>query len=163
MLYRGLSIALAIPCFNEEKAIAKVIQDFRTSMPELAIYVFDNASTDRSASLARASGARVVSVPLPGKGNVVRRMFADVTVMVDGDATYEAAAVRRLIDTLIDQGLDMVVGCRQVSDADAAQAYRPGHRFGNRLLTATVKHIFGGQFRDMLSGCRAIGPSAVAM
>jgi hypothetical protein len=100
----------------------------------------------------------VVKVPLPGKGNVVRRMFADVEadiyVMVDGDATYDAASVRRLVDKLLDERLDMVVGCREVTKEIASDAYRRGHQWGNRMLTGGVMHIFGGDFKDMLSGYR---------
>lgn len=159
MRYRGLSVALAIPCFNEEATIQQVIEDFRSAMPELDIHVFDNASTDQTVDRARAAGARVSYVVEPGKGNVVRRMFADVeadiTVLVDGDSTYDASSVKHLVDHLIDEGADMVVGCRVVEGDTADHAYRRGHRLGNRLLTGTVKRIFGGQFRDMLSGYRA--------
>lgn len=158
-LYRGQRVALIVPCFNEEAAVGQVIGAFRAAMPELSIHVFDNRSTDRTAELARAAGASVIRVPLPGKGNVVRRMFADVEadvyVMVDGDATYDAPSVQRLVDTLLDDHLDMVVGCRQTEVAQAGAAYRRGHQWGNRLLTGSVTRIFGGVFTDMLSGYRA--------
>lgn len=157
--YRGLRVALIVPCYNEQEAIDSVIRTFRAAMPELAIYVFDNASTDRTSEVARSAGAEVVGVSLRGKGNVVRRMFADVEadvyVMVDGDATYDAASVHRLVDKLIDERLDMVVGCRQTEQVDAGAAYRRGHQWGNRLLTGGVVRIFGGEFTDMLSGYRA--------
>ncbi|WP_019645037.1 glycosyltransferase family 2 protein [Novispirillum itersonii] len=157
-LYRGLRVALIVPCYNEAVAIGQVIDDFRAAMPELGLYVFDNASTDDTASVARHHGAQVVHVAQKGKGNVVRRMFADVEadvyVMVDGDATYSAPCVRSLIDTLLDQRLDMVVGARQTPTDIAGQAYRKGHQWGNRMLTGSVAHIFGGSFRDMLSGYR---------
>ena len=159
MQYRGLNIALIVPCFNEEKSIAQVIQDFRRAMPELCIYVFDNNSNDQTSLIAHQSGATVLSVPLRGKGNVVRRMFADVEadvyVMVDGDATYDAGAVKQLVDKLVDEQLDMVVGCRQTPSELASQAYRQGHQWGNHLLTQSVVRIFGGCFTDMLSGYRA--------
>ena len=158
MPYRGQRVALIVPCFNEEMAIPSVVRGFREAMPGLEIYVFDNASTDRTGEFARAAGAMVVDVPLKGKGNVVRRMFADVEadvyVMVDGDGTYDAGSVPRLVDKLIDQRLDMVVGCRQVDGDVARAAYRHGHQWGNRMLTGGVLRIFGGTFTDMLSGYR---------
>jgi glycosyltransferase involved in cell wall biosynthesis len=124
----------------------------------LAIHVFDNDSNDGTGAIAKQAGAQVVRVPLRGKGNVVRRMFADVEadiyVMVDGDATYEAAAITTLVDKLIDEKLDMVVGCRQTAVETASAAYRQGHQWGNRLLTQSVMQIFGGKFTDMLSGYR---------
>lgn len=160
MLYRGLNVALIVPCYNEEAAIARVIRDFRAAMPSLDVYVFDNRSSDATAHVARGEGAQVIAVPLRGKGNVVRRMFADVEadvfVMVDGDATYDAASVTRLVDRLIDDRLDMVVGCRRTPDEDKGAAYRRGHQFGNRVLTSGVAYIFGGEFSDMLSGYRAM-------
>ncbi len=154
----GLNIALIVPCFNEELAIAQVIRSFKTVLPELLIYVFDNNSTDRTASIARAEGAEVISVTLPGKGNVVRRMFADVDadiyVMVDGDATYDAPSIVPMINKLINEQLDMVVGCRHTVGSELSAAYRPGHTVGNKLLTGSVSRIFGGTFTDMLSGYR---------
>ncbi|NTU68067.1 MAG: glycosyltransferase [Chlorobiaceae bacterium] len=158
MSYRGLSVALTIPCFNEEAAIAKVIRDFRQAIPGMAIYVFDNHSTDNTAAVARAEQVPVINVPLKGKGNVVRRMFADVEsdiyVMVDGDATYDAPSLTRMLDKLIDEHLDMVVGCRKASEEVASAAYRSGHQWGNRMLTQSTVNIFGGGFTDMLSGYR---------
>ena len=157
-LYRGQRTALIVPCYNEEAAISAVVQGFRQAMPELDIFVFDNNSTDRTVEVAIAAGAKVVGVPLRGKGNVVRRMFADVDadlyVMVDGDATYDASAVRQLVDKLLDDHLDMVVGCRQAEVSVAGDAYRRGHQWGNRMLTQSVVSIFGGNFTDMLSGYR---------
>lgn len=157
MKYRNLNIALIVPCYNEGLTIGKVVRDFKDQMPSLSIYVFDNISNDKTAEVARAAGAEVVEVALPGKGNVVRRMLADVEadvyVMVDGDATYEAGAVANLVNKLIDDKLDMVVGCRNSIELEA---YRPGHQFGNWLLTKSVSLIFGGSFTDMLSGYRAI-------
>lgn len=154
-----LRIAAVIPCFNEAPAIAQVVAAFRAALPEAEVHVFDNGSTDDTATVARAAGAQVTHVARRGKGNVARRMFADVEadvyVMVDGDATYDVAGVRQLIDRLVEGNLDMVVGCR-VDDGRDAQTYRAGHRLGNRLLTATVAHLFGGQITDMLSGYRVL-------
>lgn len=159
MLYRNQRVALIVPCFNEEATIEKVVTDFRAAMPQIDICVFDNGSTDKTAKIARSVGATVIGVSLRGKGNVVRRMFADVDadiyVMVDGDATYDAASVCTLVDKLIDEHLDMVVGCRQAEFATEGKAYRRGHEWGNRMLTKSVARIFGGNFRDMLSGYRA--------
>ncbi|MBV8633393.1 MAG: glycosyltransferase [Burkholderiaceae bacterium] len=156
--YRGQRVALIVPCYNEEAAIARVLRDFREALPSLRLYVFDNLSSDCTAEVARAEGAQVVSVPLRGKGNVVRRMFADVEadlyVMVDGDATYDAASLPKMLDLLLERRLDMVVGCRQVTEAVANEAYRHGHQWGNRMLTQSVTRIFGGAFTDMLSGYR---------
>jgi glycosyltransferase involved in cell wall biosynthesis len=150
-------IAAVIPCFNEALSIAQVVAGFRAALPEAEIHVFDNNSTDDTAAVARAAGAIVTHVAAPGKGNVVRRMFADVEadvyVMVDGDATYDTGAARRLIDRLIGDNLDMVVGNR-VDDGQDALTYRAGHRFGNRLLTGAVTRLFGGGLTDMLSGYR---------
>ncbi|WP_312740378.1 glycosyltransferase family 2 protein [Cedecea neteri] len=158
MYYRGQHVALIVPCYNEEAAIESVIHGFRDAMPEIDVYVFDNNSSDRTALVAASAGAKVVSVQLPGKGNVVRRMFADVDadiyVMVDGDATYDASAVQSLVDKLLDDRLDMVVGCRETKEEIAGEAYRRGHQWGNFLLTQSVVKIFGGNFTDMLSGYR---------
>ncbi|WP_205297482.1 glycosyltransferase [Candidatus Pantoea multigeneris] len=157
--YRGKHVALVVPCHNESTTIYQVVSEFRTAMPELDIWVFDNLSTDNTREQAQAAGATVIAVNEKGKGNVVRRMFAevnaDVYVMVDGDATYEARAIHKLVDKLIDDRLDMVVGCRRVAAEIAEKAYRPGHQFGNKLLTTSVTKIFGGRFTDMLSGYRA--------
>ena len=156
--YRGNRVAVILPCYNEAPAVASVVAGFRAALPEAAVYVFDNASTDGTAEVARTAGARVITVTHRGKGNVVRRMFADVEVdiylMADGDGTYDPGAARAMIDALLDGGLDMVVGCR-ASEA-SGDAYRPGHRAGNRTLTGTVSRIFGDGFTDMLSGYRAL-------
>jgi len=156
--YRGFRVSLVVPCYNEELSIGRVIEDFKDALPALRIFVFDNNSTDATAQVAHDAGATVISVKLKGKGNVVRRMFADVDadiyVMVDGDATYQATAISRLLDRLIDERLDMVVGSREVAGMGAGEAYRPGHEFGNWMLTTCVKKIFGGEFEDMLSGYR---------
>jgi glycosyltransferase involved in cell wall biosynthesis len=150
-----LKIALIVPCHNESVAIEKVITDFRNVMAGIVCYVFDNNSTDNTAKVASLAGAEVRHVQLKGKGNVVRRMFADVDadiyIMVDGDATYDANSAPLLIQTLIDGDLDMVVG-RRVSTQ--TESYRLGHQFGNKLLTGVVGFIFGNAFDDMLSGYR---------
>jgi glycosyltransferase involved in cell wall biosynthesis len=148
-------IAVLVPCYNEQATIGTVIADFRAMLPNATIHVYDNNSTDRTSEVARGAGAVVRRETHQGKGNVVRRMFsdveADVYVLVDGDATYDATSVRGMIVRLLEQRLDMVVGAR--IDRDKA-AYRRGHRFGNRLLTAFVGAVFGAAFTDMLSGYR---------
>jgi hypothetical protein len=153
--FSGLEIAVLVPCYNEEVAIGRVVQDFRAALPCATVYVYDNASTDRTAEVAAKAGAIVGHEPFAGKGNVMRRMFsdieADVYVLVDGDDTYDASAAPDLVRTLLDKQLDMVNGARVTS---IKEAYRFGHRFGNRLLTGLVQHIFGKQFNDMLSGYR---------
>jgi len=149
-------IAVLVPCYNEEAAIAAVVQDFRRALPEAAIFVYDNNSTDRTREVALAAGAVVRTEPLQGKGNVVRRMFADVEadvyVLVDGDNTYDAASAPALVDLLLREALDMVNASRVAS---SQLAYRAGHQFGNAMLTGIVARIFGNRLTDMLSGYRA--------
>ncbi|WP_372701080.1 glycosyltransferase family 2 protein [Castellaniella sp.] len=149
-------IALLVPCYDEAPTIAQVVRDFRAAVPDIQVYVFDNGSRDETAAIARRAGAQVHHVAQRGKGSVVRRMFADIEadyyIMVDGDATYDAASAPRMLAHLVGQRLDMLVGCR--ADAGQAENYRPGHRAGNRLLSAAVRHVFGGAFTDMLSGYR---------
>lgn len=148
-------IAVLVPCFNEEAAIATVVADFRKALPSATIYVYDNNSSDRTVAVARDAGAQVRSERRQGKGHVVRRMFADVDadiyVLVDGDATYDAASVSKMIDMLVSDHLDMVVGLR-VDQAQAA--WRVGHRTGNWLLTSFLASVFGKAFKDILSGYR---------
>jgi glycosyltransferase involved in cell wall biosynthesis len=148
-------IAVLIPCYNEEVAIAAVVRDFRAALPEATIYVYDNNSSDRTAAVAREAGAVVRTERLQGKGNVIRRMFADVEadayVMADGDATYHAASAPEMVRLLLEQQYDMVTGTR-VTEIQAA--YRPGHRWGNHMLTGLVRTIFGDRITDMLSGYR---------
>jgi glycosyltransferase involved in cell wall biosynthesis len=148
-------IAVLVPCYNEEAAVATVVADFRNSLPTAKIFVYDNNSSDRTAEVARAAGAEVRSERRQGKGHVVRRMFADIDadiyVLVDGDATYDAASAPRMIDTLMSDHLDMVVGSR-VDQVQAA--YRPGHRTGNLMLTGFLSAVFGEAFKDILSGYR---------
>jgi hypothetical protein len=151
----GGKIAVLVPCRNEEASIAGVVHDFQRYLPTASIYVYDNGSSDETAQVARDAGARVFSEPLVGKGNVVRRMFADVEadlyVMVDGDGTYDASSAPRLIQYLLTGGLDMVNCARVTSDS---AAYRLGHRLGNRVLTGLVARVFGNRLSDMLSGYR---------
>ncbi len=151
----GQRVAVLVPCFNEEATIAKVVADFRAALPEAAIYVYDNNSADGTVDVARAAGALVRRETHQGKGNVVRRMFADVDadvyVLVDGDATYDAASARTMIARLVEERLDMVVGAR-VDQHEAA--YRLGHRTGNRLLTRFFALAFHATFSDILSGYR---------
>jgi hypothetical protein len=148
-------VAVVLPCYNEEAAVTKVISGFRLALPTADIYVFDNSSTDRTAEEARKAGAIVRQVQLPGKGNVVRRMFADVDadiyIMADGDATYHAPSAPGMIRKLVRNNLDMIVGVRE---HESSAAYRKGHKAGNRLLTYTMASIFGNGFTDMLSGYR---------
>lgn len=153
---RQLDTAILIPCYNEGGTIGEVVKSFKTALPHARVYVYDNNSYDNTAQVARDAGAIVRREPLQGKGHVVRRMFsdieADVYVLVDGDATYDAAAAPRLVSRLIDAHADMVVGARITEDK---AAYRSGHRLGNRMLTSLVAWIFGDRFTDMLSGYRA--------
>lgn len=150
-------VAVLIPCYNEAEAIAAVVRDFASSLPEASIYVYDNNSTDETKSRARDAGAIVRTEAFQGKGNVVRRMFADIEaevyVLVDGDGTYDASSARSMVDELLAESLDMVNGARVPV---ATAAFRPGHVFGNHLLTRTVAMIFGNRIRDMLSGYRVM-------
>lgn len=155
MTETSIRIAVLVPCFNEAAAIAQVVQDFRAALPMAEIYVYDNNSSDDTVAIAAAAGAHVRSERHQGKGFVVRRMFADVDadiyVLVDGDATYDAASAAAMIAKLIDERLDMVVAHRVDQDE---QAYRPGHRTGNLLLTRFLADTFGRGFDDILSGYR---------
>jgi glycosyl transferase family 2 len=148
-------IAVLVPCFNEEAAVATVVADFRNALPSAEIYVYDNNSSDRTKAMAVEAGARVRSERRQGKGHVVRRMFADIDadiyVLVDGDATYDAASAPRMIEALMADHLDMVVGLR-IDQAEAA--YRRGHRTGNWMLTRFLSSVFRQEFKDILSGYR---------
>lgn len=150
-----LRIAVLLPCYNEEAAIGRVVTHMRQALPSATIYVYDNNSNDRTAEVARLAGAVVRTERRQGKGNVVRRMFADIEadvyVLADGDATYDAGSAPAMIRRLEEEGLDMVVGCRVHA---SEQAYRPGHRFGNAVLTRFVAWLFGKSFTDILSGYR---------
>jgi glycosyltransferase involved in cell wall biosynthesis len=151
----SIRIAVLVPCFNEEAAVATVVADFRKALPSAEIFVYDNNSTDRTIAVARGAGAQVRSERRQGKGHVVRRMFADIDadvyVLVDGDATYDAASAPHMVDALLSERLDMVVGLRV---DQAAAAYRRGHRTGNRMLTGFLSSVFGQAFKDILSGYR---------
>jgi Glycosyl transferase family 2 len=153
--FAAYKIAVLVPCYNEELAIGKVVKDFRAVLPSATIFVFDNNSTDGTISAARAAGAEVFREPNQGKGHVVRRMFtdveADIYVLVDGDATYDAPSAPKMVARLLEERLDMVVGARVDREIEA---YRMGHRTGNMLLTGFVSQVFGATFTDMLSGYR---------
>ena len=155
MTAADLRIAVLVPCYNEEAAVATVVADFRKALPAATIYVYDNNSKDHTIAVDRAAGAEVRSETHQGKGHVVRRMFADVDadvyVLVDGDATYDAPSAPAMIEKLLSEHLDMVVGLRV--DQSVA-AYRPGHRTGNWMLTAFLASVFGQAFKDILSGYR---------
>jgi len=148
-------IAVLIPCYNEEQTVASVVRDFRAALPDAVVYVYDNNSKDATIAKATEAGAIVRVEKSQGKGNVIRRMFADIEadiyLMVDGDDTYDADAARGVIDMMLDQNLDMVNGERI---HEHSQAYRFGHQFGNRLLTGLVGTFFRREFRDMLSGLK---------
>jgi glycosyltransferase involved in cell wall biosynthesis len=150
-----MKIAVLLPCYNEEAAVAQTVAGFRAFLPDAEIYVYDNNSSDQTRAVAVAAGAIVRTERMQGKGHVVRRMFADVDadiyVMADGDATYEAAAAPAMVTQLIDEQLDMIVGARR-SEVEAA--YRRGHRFGNMMLTNMLAWSFGRSFSDILSGYR---------
>jgi glycosyltransferase involved in cell wall biosynthesis len=148
-------IAVLVPCYNEETAIAKVVRDFRGALPDATVYVYDNNSRDQTVARAREAGAIVRSEQRQGKGNVVRRMFADIEadlyVLVDGDDTYDAGAAPRMVAGLIAAGADILTARRVHTDA---AAYRPGHVVGNRLLTGLAAGLFNVRLGDMLSGYR---------
>lgn len=152
------SVAILLPCYNESAVIAQVIADFRTAMPEARIYVYDNNSTDNTAEIAAQNGAIVKTERMKGKGNVVRRMFADIDadiyVMADGDGTYDAAAAPALIQELLNNDVDVIVGTRLASYG--ATEVRPGHDFGNKMLTGAVNFLFKSEFSDILSGYRVM-------
>ena len=148
-------VAVLVPCYNEEAAIAQVVEQFRKALPAAVIYVYDNNSKDGTAAAARTAGAIVGVETRQGKGHVVCRMFADIEadiyVLVDGDATYDAPSASKMIEKLVGENLDMVVAARVDQEQDA---YRLGHRSGNRLLTWFVAEVFGSAFSDILSGYR---------
>ena len=150
-----MKVAVLIPCYNEALSIKQVVMDCKKYLPEADIYVYDNNSTDDTVQIARKAGAIVGREFHQGKGNVVRRMFADVEadvyVMTDGDATYDIASVPKMIQKLIDEKLDMVTGVRKTKATDA---YRSGHQFGNKMMTGIVHLFFGRHTDDMLSGLR---------
>ncbi len=149
-------VAVLLPCLNEAAAIASVVASFKASLPDATIYVYDNNSTDGTAEIARAAGAVVRHERLPGKGNVVRRMFADIDadiyLLADGDLTYDATRAPELVGAIAERDLDMIVGAR---DGGGEKAYRRGHRLGNRLFNVVLERLFGSAFKDIFSGYRA--------
>lgn len=149
-------VAVLIPCYNEALSIFKVISDFQTTLPNADIYVYDNNSTDDTAEIARKAGATVRFVHQRGKGNVIRKMFADIDadiyIMVDGDATYTAKDVILMIQKLQQDKSDMVVAVRK---AKSEASYPMFHVFGNNLFNFIMKFLFGGDFHDVFSGYRA--------
>lgn len=148
-------IAVLLPCYNEEAAIAQTVAGFRAALPDAAIYVYDNNSRDRTVEVARAAGAIVRTERMQGKGSVVRRMFADVDadiyIMADGDATYDPDVAPVMVERLVGEQLDMIVGTRV---HEAAEAYRRGHVTGNRMMTGILARLFGRSFTDIFSGYR---------
>jgi glycosyltransferase involved in cell wall biosynthesis len=150
-----LRIAVLLPCYNEEAAIAQTVASFRAALPGALLYVYDNNSSDRTREIAAEAGAIVRTERMQGKGHVVRRMFADVDadvyVMADGDATYDAAAAPGLVRRLLEEQLDMVVGARK---SEVEEAYRRGHRLGNQVFTGLLASLFGRTFSDIFSGYR---------
>ena len=151
-------IAVLVPCYNEALTVGRVVAEFRQALPGCAIYVYDNRSTDGTGDIARAAGAQVRREPRPGKGVVVRRMFAeidaDIYVMTDGDATYDATRAPEMVALLVADDLDLVTGVRDDEGHDAA--YRRGHRFGNRVFNALLGLLFGERPTDMFSGYRVL-------
>lgn len=152
-----MQIAILIPCYNEAAAVKSVVRDFRMALPNASAFVYDNNSTDKTVPLAEEAGAVVRLESIQGKGNVVRRMFADIEadiyVLIDGDGTYDVPTAQSMIQKLVDYNLDMVTGKREMT---TMSAYRPGHRKGNRLLTGAVTWAFGAGVTDMLSGYRVM-------
>jgi hypothetical protein len=150
------SVAVVVPCFNEAGTIGSVIAAFRSTLPDARIIVFDNRSSDGTADAARNAGAEVMYEPRPGKGNVVRRMFADIDadvyLMVDGDGTYDAASAPKLVSMIVDQRLDMAIGARANIEQDA---HRSGHAVGNRIFNGIYRSLFGADYGDIFSGYRA--------
>ncbi|WES66307.1 glycosyltransferase [Microbacter sp. GSS18] len=146
-----------MPCFNEESSVASVVADLKNAVPEIVVYVYDNNSTDATRDVAEAAGAIVRTEDARGKGNVIRRAFADVEadiyVMIDGDDTYDAAALPEMIQTLLDGPYDHVLGVRRQM---TSTAYRPGHELGNRGFNWLVGNVFGAPVSDMLSGYRVM-------
>ncbi len=155
MTETNLKTAVLIPCMNEEATVAKVVAEISDALPEAKVYVYDNASTDRTFELAQQAGAEVLTEPIPGKGNVVRRMFADIEadvyLIIDGDATYDPTQATVMVKQLVEDDLDMVVGVR--SSVSESQI-RTGHTLGNRLFNRLYKSLFGSEFSDILSGYR---------
>ncbi|HCK78735.1 MAG TPA: glycosyl transferase, partial [Actinobacteria bacterium] len=157
--HRRPTIAVVIPCFNEEKTVGRVVEDFLRVLPDCIVVIADNNSTDDTARAARAAGAIVITERRRGKGMAVRKLLADVDaecfVMVDGDATYDAASAIEMTRLVLEESYDMVIGVRKTPE-DGGEEYRSGHRFGNAILTWIFKSLFGLPISDTLSGYRAM-------
>ena len=153
----GVDVAVIVPCRDEAAAVGRVVDEVRSALPTARVVVYDNASQDGTAEVAARHGAEVRGEPRPGKGNAVRRAFADIDadvyVLIDGDATYDAAALPALVRRLVEERLDHVNGARHRDD-DVRE--RSGHLLGNRLLTGAVARLFGRRIGDMLSGCKVL-------
>lgn len=151
-------IAVLIPCYNEEKTIRKVISDFKKVLPEATIYVYDNNSTDNTASIAKEEGATVRHEYVQGKGNVIRRMFREIDaecyIMTDGDDTYPAENAREMCDLVLNKNVDMVVGDR-LSSTYFTENKRPFHNFGNSLVRKSINVLFKNDIKDIMTGYRA--------
>ncbi len=151
-------IAVLIPCYNEEKTIAKVVADAKAALPEAVIYVYDNNSTDRTVELAKAAGAVIRHEYMQGKGNVIRRMFREIEaqcyVMVDGDDTYPMEFAAQMVEKVLYHNADMVVGDR-LSSTYFEENKRPFHNMGNSLVRAGINHLFGSEIKDIMTGFRA--------
>ena len=151
-------IAVLIPCYNEEKTIAKVVADAKAALPEAVIYVYDNNSTDRTVELAKEAGAVIRHEYMQGKGNVIRRMFREIEarcyVMVDGDDTYPMEFAQEMVDKVLHHNADMVVGDR-LSSTYFEENKRPFHNMGNSLVRASINHLFGSEIKDIMTGFRA--------
>jgi glycosyltransferase involved in cell wall biosynthesis len=158
------TIAVVIPCYQEEKTIGKVVADFRRELPQAAIYVYDNNCTDATAEVARKAGAIVRREKRQGKGHVVSSMFeqvdTDILVMVDGDDTYDATAVKALLEPILKGDADMTVAARLHQYAD--KSFRPFHLLGNRMMCRIINWAFGSQITDLFSGYRAFTRESVA-
>lgn len=151
-------IAVLIPCYNEEKTIGKVIDDFKTALPEAVIYVYDNNSTDKTSDVAEEHGAVVRKEYRQGKGNVVRTMFRDIDaecyIMIDGDDTYPADKAKEMCSAIIEEGVDMVIGDR-LSATYFIENDRRFHNFGNRFVRSLINNIFNSDVKDIMTGYRA--------
>ena len=151
-------VAVLIPCYNEEKTIEKVVKDFKNSLPEAMIYVYDNNSSDKTAELAERAGAVVRHEYVQGKGNVIRRMFRDINakcyIMTDGDDTYPAEYAGEMAELVLDKNVDMVVGDR-LSSTYFSENKRPFHNFGNSLVRKSINLLFHNDIKDIMTGYRA--------
>jgi glycosyltransferase involved in cell wall biosynthesis len=160
------SIAVLIPCYNEEKTIQKVVEDFREALPEAAIYVYDNNSTDQTAAFANEAGAIVRYEYQQGKGNVIRSMFrqidADCYLMIDGDDTYPAKHAREMVDLVLEKGVDMVIGDR-LSSTYFEENKRPFHNLGNKLVRGLINFIWKANVKDIMTGYRAFSKPFVKL